>query len=154
MIAFATARGTGASGTAGQREVRAESAVFPGDAEREKFIVDGGGQVCELRAGFDANPEDTGRFGSGEKSVGTKADFGGGPYNRAHCFLDFVEGGVGLLADELKSDVKGFRFHPACVRRKLADALDEQRDAIANRVIDVESGKKAHKSSMSNALEE
>jgi len=65
-IAFLTMRGAGASGAAGQREMRSEGMFFLRNAKSLQRLVNRFRQRRKLRSGFNSQPEDASRFRRGE----------------------------------------------------------------------------------------
>src|ERR1051326_6483253 len=105
VIAALPSRRARTAGSAGQREMRAEGALFLRNSQGGHFVVDGSSQGGEWRAGFHADPKNAGRFWSGEESVAAEAYFGCLAADGGKRLLNLFYGCVGLFADEFQCDV-------------------------------------------------
>src|SRR5438552_1388126 len=122
--------------------MRAVSARFFFDAERQQCRVYCAGQPGQALVGFDANPEDSGGSRSREEAAAAE-----GEIESAVC--DRLQGCANLfhllrLADEFQGHVQRFLAHPAWLGRELAHSFHEARNALADFVGDVESDEQAH----------
>lgn len=128
-----------------EREVRVEGALFGRNAQRFEFHFDGGYEGRELRAPFDACPENARAARAGEKSQASEAQFdwrkaGKVAERVAYAFDVFRRN----LADKFERNMHAFQAYPPRAGTSFLQPLAEPGQRRAHRLGNIQSHKEPH----------
>src|SRR5690348_119829 len=101
-------------------------------------------QSCQLRTGFDSNPEHSRGFRGWKEAVGAEIDFYGRSGDGIQSILDSTNRLFRFLPDKLQSHVQRLGTNPARVGRKSAYAFHEASDPLADGVVNIEADENSH----------